>query len=530
MNQIGKVYREAAHRRGPVDPMSKFTFVARMPDRPGAMHQAAEIVKRHEGNIDRIHFDRRIDPRTVFFEVTCSDEAYAQINAELAGIGYLQSSLAPLNFLRFHAWVPNRPGSLLEFLDYTTKAGANIAFMDFDDKGHAFQDDERSQERLTVSLTLEDNAAVEQLLESLKPRYRLEILEYDTTGKRLDDTVFYIRFAQEIRAIIGGAQDDFLLRLLNDINRIVQELTNREQDPKQVFDSILATGRALRETVGSGFYADVQIVPLGDEGELICFQMPCGGNVFLLRSLWETALVDTAFGIYRDDLKEMLRHHGVFDAASIGKIFVSHADADHAGGGGGFPAKSFMHPGTKDILARSNRAYGSKLQGSILEEVYTRLINLFSGFDPPAQAELFHVPEGARGAFPVIGHFRVGAIEFEVLESLGGHLHGQAYLYSADAGLLFSADSLINFSSLTEERERFARLAKTLMTSVNVDSERANAERKGLMELAAMTDAQLASQGRHCLVCGGHGAISVLENGRLVTLGKVEKYWPVAKL
>jgi glyoxylase-like metal-dependent hydrolase (beta-lactamase superfamily II) len=504
--------------------MSKFTFVARMPDRSGAMHVAAAVVKRYEGNIDRIHFDRRIDPHTVFFEVTCSDEAYSHISTELARIGYLQSSLAPLNFLRFHAWIPNRPGSLLEFLDHTTKAGANIAYMDFDDKGHDFENDEESLERLTLSLTLEDNAAVERLLEHLKPLYRLEILEYDTTGKHLDDTVFYIRFAQEIRAIIGVAQDDFLLRLLYDIDRIVQELANLGKDPKQAFDSILATGRTLRETVGSGFYADVQRAPLGDQGEVLCFQLPCGGNVLLLRSQGEVALVDTGYGIYRNDLGGLLSHFGVPEPAAIGQILISHADADHAGGGGGFRAPSLMHPGTKEILTRSNRAYGSKSEGSILEEVYTRLINLFSEFDPPTQATLFVGSEERRAGFRLMGRFRVGALEFEVLESLGGHLYGQVYMLSEEAGLLFTADSLINFSSLTEERERFATLAKTLMTTVNVDSERAAAERIGLMKLAAEVDARLAPTGRRCLVCGGHGAISVLMNGKLVSVGGIERY------
>ena len=54
---------------------------------------------------------------------------------------------------------------------------------------------------LRVSLTIEDSTLVQGLLEELKSKYPLEILEYDTTGKHLDDTVFYIRFAQELRAI-----------------------------------------------------------------------------------------------------------------------------------------------------------------------------------------------------------------------------------------------------------------------------------------------------------------------------------------
>ena len=223
--------------------MPRFSYVARVPDKPGSMHQAAEIVKRHEGNIERIHYDRRIDPHTVFFEVVCSDPAYQKINQELSAIGFLQTSLAPLSFLKFDIYLENRAGELFQFLNHTTAAGANIAYMDFDDRSEC-------PDRLTVSLTVENASVVEALLDRLKSRYRLEIIEYDTTGMHLDDTVFYIRFAQELREIIGDQQDQFLMKLLSDINHIVQELTNQDMDPKAVFESVLETGRALKMSTG----------------------------------------------------------------------------------------------------------------------------------------------------------------------------------------------------------------------------------------------------------------------------------------
>ncbi len=46
--------------------MPKFYFVARMPDQPGALHKAAEIVRQYQDNINRIHYDRRIDPHSLF--------------------------------------------------------------------------------------------------------------------------------------------------------------------------------------------------------------------------------------------------------------------------------------------------------------------------------------------------------------------------------------------------------------------------------------------------------------------------------
>ena len=501
--------------------MPKFYFVARMPDQPGALHKAAEIVRQYQGNINRIHYDRRIDPHTVFFEVTLDSERdYQNIREGLQKIGYLQESLEPLGFLKFNIYLPNRPGALFEFLNYVTDAKANIAFLDFDDQG-------RHPDRLTVSLTVERSAIIDKLLNRLKSRYRIEILEYDTRGDYLDNTVFYLKFAQRLREIIGEAEDEFLLRLLHDINHIVQELTNLKQDPQEVFESILATGQHLKNTTGENFYADVQRFEVAEEVKLFCFQPPYGGNIFVLHTPEEMVMIDTGYGLYHPDILRLFQHYGLGNLKKLSRLFITHADADHVGAAGFFEAPSFMHSGTREIIERANRAYGSRVEGSILEEVYTKIINLFSCFTPPQRVELF--PQevlGLRHIFPIIYRFKVGPLEFEVLESLGGHLYGQVFFFCPEAGLLFTGDSLLNLESFTKERREFNRLAKILMTSVNVDSEIAAKEREALLKIAEEADRALRSSGKRCLICGGHGAVSVLEDGNLKTFGSIEHFKP----
>jgi glyoxylase-like metal-dependent hydrolase (beta-lactamase superfamily II)/ACT domain-containing protein len=491
-----------------------------MPDAPGSLHRAAEIIKKYEGNINRIQYDRRIDPATVFYEVTASDESFEKITRDLAKIGYLQTSLKPLNFLKFCCYLPHKPGALHDFLNFTTSAGANIAFIDFDDKG-------RHPDRLTVSLNLEQSSVVDQLLDHLKSRYRLEIIEYDTTGKHLDDTVFYVRYAQEIRKLIGESEEDFLLSFLADANHIVQELMDRGNDPQKVFESILLTGQTLMGTTGDKFSAEVQRFPLSETSNLFCFQLPCGGNIFLLNTRDENVMIDTGYGIYHDDVMNMLSRYGFSDEQKISRIFITHADADHCGAAGFFTAPVFMHNDTLEIIKKNNRAYGSRSEHSVLEEFYTKMINLFSRFNSPKHVQCFiNPPVAMRGMFPVLGIVTIGDLELEILEGLGGHTCGQVYLYSQKAGLLFAGDSVINFSSLTKERANYSSLAAFLVTSVNVDSDLAKKERKALLDLALETDANLVAEGRRCLVCGGHGAVSVLEGGRLTAHGTIEQYLP----
>ena len=512
------IERPRIYKNYKVNRVNKYSFVARMPDRPGALHRAAEIVKSYSGNIIRIQYDRRIDPATVFFEVAATPETYSRMKDELHAIGYLQESLPTLGFLKFSVYLPHEPGSLFELLTESTGAGANIAYIDFDER-------RCDPGRVTISLNVEETAVVNDLLDRLKSRYRLEILEYDTTGEHLDDTVFYVRFAQAVRGVIGTTEDAFLLSFLQDVNHIVQELNSLGQDPRDVFESILLTGRTLKNTTGDSFYADVQRISLTNDVEVFCFQMPGGGNIFLLRAPDETVMIDTGYGIYHEDAVRMFQHYGLGGPEEIRRIYITHADADHCGAGGFFDAEAYTHTGSLEIIRRANRAYGSRSESSILEEVYTTIINLFSQFTPPKDLMTFPAERiGMRSIFPVLARFTVHDLEFEVLESLGGHMHGQVYFFCPTHGIIFTADTLINFGSLDEERKRYNSLADFLVTSVNVDSDCAREERKALLELIRDLDRELAARGRRCLVACGHGAISVLSDGRLEAIGERERY------
>lgn len=503
--------------------LTKFGFIAHMPDEPGSLERAAGVITRYNGNINRIQYDRRIDPCTVFYEVTATAEEYEQITRDLAEIGYLQTSLQPASFLKFCVHLPHTTGSLSRFLRYTTESGANIGFIDFDDTG-------RYPDRLTVSLNLEDPAAVEQLLDTLKSRYHIEIIEYDTTGKNLDDTIFYVRYAQEIRNIIGESENTFLLSFLADTNHIAQELMNRGNNPRQVFDSVLQTGKTMRATTGKNFYADVQKIPVTGTVDLYCFQLPCGGSIYVLTGGTDAVMIDTGYGIYHEDVMAMFARFGLGDENRFRQVVISHADADHCGAGGFFPAPALMHPGTRDIIKTNNRAYGSRSEDSVLEAFYTKMINLFSRFHAPKKiAALRSSGTGMQNIFPVIGSVTIGDVVLEVLDGLGGHTNGQIYLYCRDEGLLFTADAVINFSSLTPERAKYNSLADFLVTSVNVDSDRARQERKALLELAAETDDFLAPVKKRCRICGGHGAVSTIENGKLVPYGTIHRYIPTGE-
>ncbi|MDY0130966.1 MAG: MBL fold metallo-hydrolase, partial [Methanosarcina vacuolata] len=410
-----------------------------------------------------------------------------------------------------------------DLLNDITSSKSNITFLDFDDRG-------QHPERLVVGLHIEDPNMIDALLNQLKSRYRLDILEYDTTGEKLDDTVFYLRLAQKLRSFIGSAEDAFLMRFLQDINHITQELSNLQKDPIEIFENILKVGEYLNRTSGDNFYADVQRVRIKDDIELFCFQPPCGGNIYLFDTPSERVMIDTGYGIYYPDLVNMLQHYELGDLSRLKRIYITHADADHCGAAGCFPVPSYLNHETFLITRETSRAYGSSNQDCILEEVYTKIINLFSRFTPPSNTVLF--PEVSlsdktiekRGAFPVIARFRIGDMEFEALEGMGGHMHGEVFYLCPEEGLLFPEDAVINFKSLSPDRTAYNVLADYLMTSVNVDSKLAREERHALLSLISEIDEQLAGKNKKCLICCGHGSVSVMNNGKLVEYTGSERY------
>jgi hypothetical protein len=63
-----------------------------------------------------------------------------------------------------------------------------------------------------------------------------------------------------------------------------------------------------------------------------------------------------------------------------------------------------------------------------------------------------------------------------------------------------------------------------LVTSVNVDSDLARTERQAVLQIMTEIGAIRGQDQRPGLICGGHGAVSVLEQGRLVPYGAITHY------
>ena len=131
--------------------------------------------------------------------------------------------------------------------------------------------------------------------------------------------------------------------------------------------------------------------------------------------------------------------------------------------------------------------------------------------------------------FLLLLNFRSVTLILKHLQGLGGHMHGEIFYLCPEEGLLFPEDAMINFKSLSPDRTEYNVLADYLMTSVNVDSKLAREERNALLSLISEIDEKLAEKDKKCLICCGHGSISVLEGGKLVEYSRFREIYCRAK-
>ena len=499
-----------------MDCKSEF-FIIRIPD-TGSIHDAVRIIADAGITVTRCHFNRSIDPKTAFFSARGSVEGCRRATEALSLQGYLQSEITYPKSIRFTVIVPDIPGTLHLILTILDQYKAEITSLSFDSRG-------KNPDRLSVAVRVRNTSRTDELIDAIHAHYELVIDGYDCGDDESDGCLFYQRYAERVREILGETSDPYLIDLLNQFNHIAQQLTEYGQEYEATLEQILQNGRRLAETTGPGFFADVQKIQVTSEIWLYCFQLPGGGSIFVLDTPTGRIMVDTGYGIYHEDVMQMFRHYGLDGAPGFSRIILTHGDTDHCGAAGYFDVPIWTHEGTWKVIETNNRAYGACSEDLVYEQVYTVMINLFARMHPPHAVNLFPPPTGEKiGAFPLLYRFEESGISGEILEGYGGHQHGMVYLLCRNLGLLFTSDTILNLKHLTPDRSEYNGFAVYLVRSVNVNPDLVRNERKDLMKLAQNLDAEMQCEGRQLIICCGHGPVSTLKDGDLIPLGTIEQY------
>lgn len=496
--------------------------VVYLEDKPGQLHAFASLLAEKGANITYFYYNRSENPNRVLLEATGPDkEGFKEICQVLEKEGLLDppssesalelSVLSPENVLKIQAHLPHRPGELARLAGLCRDYRANVIYMTYDEN--------LSPTTVTVALATSAPQEVDDLLKALnRVGYCYSCVYEGASQSEVDEIIglnlaerFFLRLKkllvtedlEQLRKVVLSSQ-----RLCTSLTRFSQQ-AGRNLAAGQVFTNILAFAASARAYTGDRFsYRRLPPLPLG-QVLFHLFRLPVGGNICLLEAPEEIVMIDGSYGIYYEDVKRMLRESDL-EPERITRIYLSHADADHAGLSGYFArefgTRVYLHPEARGVLEHENRAWGTNSPLLELNHYYTVLVNSFTGFAVPQNWEpLRAARRGELGGFLVIDDFTVGDLTFLVLESKGGHVRDQVFFASPEAGIIFTADYLLWVDSLRLEEKEFLNLPRFMMTSTNAVSSLFRQEMEELKDLVLALDEKLAAKKRGMIVVPGHG-------------------------
>lgn len=490
-----------------------------VPDKPGSLANLANAFGRRGINITYFYYNRSVHPNRVLVDGRHKDiGTLRNLEEVLNQEGYFNESheedlqITNLsNIIKISAYLENRPGTLADLAELLKIYEANVIYMIYDEAA--------SENKAQIAFYVKDREQVKNLLHRMNSEGYQYSVEYSGSDEEVTNRVIGLnlieRFFLRLSKILEPSEIENIRKVIESSKAISEILMqfNKEAgknfEEGEVFEKLLAFAISSRTKVGERFsYIKLPTLAFG---ELIIhtFKPPTGGNVYLFEYDGHYTMIDGTYGVYYEDLKRMLRENGI-EPSKIDRIYLSHADADHAGVSGYFEeefgSEVYMHRESIDIIGNENRSYGVNTPISQLNRNFTVLVNAFTKSKFPKNPKVFqNIKENSWGEFPIIDAFSLGDLDFKVIESLGGHIPGQVFFLSIEAGLLFTADYLLNVKTLKDEEKNLLNIPKFLMTSTNVDSRLFRREMKSLSELTLELNNSLKSKKRGIFIFPGHG-------------------------
>ena len=469
----------------------KQTFTTTMPDRVGAFLGASRCISGNGANITRVSYNKAIDMHLLFIEADGTPEQLERIAKELRARGYLpekphQGSVLMLEF-RLH----DKPGAVVPVLEMINRFQFNISYISSQESGEPYQ-------YFKMGLFVEDGEAVSRFMREVSQLCRVRIIGYDKTEKNLDNTVFYLNFANEI-AKKAGLSDADQQRLIVNANLVMQLLDERDNPPYKTFEYIGRFAEQIHEWKGRAFEARLSAHTGAAGARVTVVEPPAGCNLTVIEKNGEALFVDSGFACYRDELSGLMRTLVKHFDTRVKTAVVTHADVDHCSLLDLFDDVYMSRKCCRNFLWEE-RGEANYREKNPLHAPYVRISKLLSAYLPPKTPGM-HVVGGTEEPLeePLkpIGTFDFHGLHFEAYEGFGGHVAGETVWLERSERLALTGDVFVNLKGFTKPQAAFNRLAPFLMTSVDTDPGRAAREREALY--------RLLGEGKW-LILGGHGA------------------------
>ena len=476
----------------------KKTFITTMPDHSGAFLEASRIIAAEGANITRVSYNRAVDTHTLFLDVAGSQAQLEAITEKLRRVGYIQNHPDSARVMLVDFILQDVPGAVQPVLELISRYRFNISYINSQENGTGWQ-------AFRMGLFIENPRDIRDFLDAAARLCEVRIVDYDESARALDNTVFYMRFAESVaKKLQFSRRQARQLTALS--NQLMQMLESRNEQPYKTFDYIGRFADMLSRYRGEAFQPRLSELDLAEGFHLWCVEPPCGSNVYILRKGDELLFVDSGFAIYAPEMIALLRRM-IPDFDNLGRrIVITHPDEDHCGLLNLFD-EIYVSPLARRHFALENLGEPNFREQNPAHAPYTRISRILSKYFPPRMACLRVVGEGAGDSdepIAFLGAFDFCGKRFEVYRGNGGHAVGEVAIVDPAEKLVFSGDIVVNIHGFTPPQDAFNRLAPYLMTSVNMDSAKARQEREALQRLFPPSE---------YTYCCGHGAIMRPEGG-----------------
>lgn len=452
----------------------KQTYITQMPDKSGAFLKASRAISQCGGNIVRVNYNKTVDAHTLFIEVSADGAQHAEIEEKLRALGYLTQVNSGQKVVLIVLKLPDVAGAVAPVLEIIGSHDINVTYISSQENGTPYQ-------YFKMGLMVENADEVKQLLDEISRICEVKILEYDITEKSLDNTVFYITFANEMRELLKLTQEQANEVLIHS-NRIMQMLDERDEAPLKTFDYIKQFASFVIAQKGEAFECGINSAKISEKTTLYTLEPPCGSNTYIFKHGDELLFVDCGFACYRQEMtaiyKRLLGDLGGYKK----RIVLTHADIDHSGLLDLFDTV-YVSQSCYDNFRLEREQQPNFREQNVLHAPYCALSKIISDYVPPELEKMVVIGCKDDGeTLSRIGELHFGDLDFTVYEGIGGHVRGELLIACERHALAFTGDILVNIKGFSEKQRQFNLLAPYLMTSVNVDSEKAKQVRLQVME------------------------------------------------
>ncbi len=496
------------NEENPDESLVRKSFVTSMPDKAGAFLRASEIIAGYQGNIVRASYNKAVDLHMLFIDVEASSDNLQKIEKALCGIGYINQIIAQTCVMEVTIKIPDKPGAIIPVLKILNRYDINISYINSGAVGELYQN-------FRLGLLIENPTILKTVLDEISEVYPIDIIDCDSSEENLDNTVFYIQLANQMQKLFDLSEEK-TMQFISESNRILQGLQTDGEDARKVFNYIRRFANFVSENRGDRFKADIEKLQLSDTVTLYSIQPYCGSNTYVFDTPHEFVLIDSGYAIYADEMLKILKNLFPDWETRPKRVSITHADVDHCGLLSKFgDAEIIVNQKSAESLQRQAKGLPDYRENTPLRFGYSKISRIISGYVPPDTDKLkildTNTPKN-HDTLLQIGSLNIEDFEFIIFEGSGGHLSGEMVYACAKANIVFTGDILVNVHGFSKERSEFNSLAPYLMKSVNVNSQKATEMRK---QVTALIENISLSNGKPCIICGGHGPLSELHNGKL---------------